>query len=119
MYEDMLAEDADESKIRGLIEGSDIARASNTFYRHAWANPRNGVVNFRLGWSGMRPDTLVWIAAGQAQVVGDPVAGKLLGSATFTVHNVAPGFDELFFRVQIQWDSPLPIITDHFVVFPV
>lgn len=112
----------DESRLRRLsggLEGVGLrAAVSGGFtYRHAWPNPYNGIVKLTLNqFFGIRPDWQVFVAAGQAVVRGDPVAGMFMGDARYTVNNVAPGSDIVVVRLTVEWDSPLPIITDYLVI---
>jgi hypothetical protein len=86
-------------------------------YRHAFAQKRRGFVDWGLtDWSEMRPDSMVWCAAAEATVLGDPVAGPVLGGATFTMHNVVPMIGRIKFRLFIQSSEPVPLLVDFWVV---
>jgi hypothetical protein len=125
MSENIIEEDreaAEESRLRRIssgLEGVGLrAAVSGGFtYRHAWQNPHNGTVILTLNqFFGIRPDWQVFVAAGEAVVRGDPVAGMFMGAARYTVNNVAPGSDVVVVRVTIESGSPLSIITDYLVV---
>ena len=69
----------------------------------------------------MRPIGPNWnffVSVGEALTLGDPDAGKFVGGAKFTVHNVSPSTDLVVVWLTVEWDAPLPIISDYLVVPP-
>ncbi|MEO5932331.1 MAG: hypothetical protein ABIQ08_02100 [Duganella sp.] len=49
---------------------------------------------------------------------GGPNAGKFIGAARYTVHNVAPRAGGVDILVDIDWNSPILLYVDYFVCNP-
>jgi hypothetical protein len=116
-----LQEEVDQSRIlRRTVDytvGDGIIQATSDAYRHAWPRKLNGSLILTLNnWSGMRPDSKVWVSATEAKVLGDATAGGFMGDAVFTVHNIVPLDGKIQFRLNIAFGQPLPLITDFWVI---
>ncbi|WP_030684149.1 hypothetical protein [Streptomyces cellulosae] len=116
-----LQEEVDQSRIlRRTVDhtvGDGIIQATSEAYRHAWPRKLNGSLILTLNnWSGMRPDSKVWVSATEAKVLGDATAGGFMGDAVFTVHNIVPLDGKIQFRVNIAFGQPLALITDFWVI---
>ncbi|WP_433334581.1 hypothetical protein [Spirillospora sp. CA-294931] len=85
-------------------------------YRHDWGNWK-GLLIMRLNmWHDIRPDTVMMVSASEGLVGGDTVAGKFVGNAKYTVHNVATRSGGVDIRVEIAWDNPINLQTDYLAV---
>ena len=49
---------------------------------------------------------------------GGPDAGKFIGSARYTLHNVAPRSGGVDIRVNVEWSSDILLYADYLVVNP-
>ncbi len=85
-------------------------------YRHDWG-ARRGQWVLRLNWAAVTPRSRVLVAAGEG-AAGGPDAGKVVGSARFTVHNVAPRAGGVDIWVNIEWSADVSLYVDHLVVNP-
>ena len=85
-------------------------------YRHNWG-PRRGQWTLRLNWGSVnaRSRVLVSIAEGAG---GGPDAGKFIGAARYTLHNVAPRAGGVDIWVNIEWSSDILLYVDYLVVNP-
>ncbi len=101
-------------------------------YRHYWGQNTSGIYN--LQWDAISGDSFVIITASEGSGAwGSP--NRFVGDATFAVHNIAPHFGGVTFRVEIghyvffssgngpggsiafvPWPDPLNLWTD-FTVF--
>ncbi|MFE0453071.1 hypothetical protein ACFW2D_17655 [Streptomyces sp. NPDC058914] len=126
-----MAYDVDIEVQEETVDASKIIRTLGTFatqdqvprvlaqesYRHAFSQKRRGFVDWGLtDWPGMLPDSKVWCAAAEATVLGDPVAGPVLGGATFTMNQVVPMIGRIKFRLFIQSSEPVPLLMDFWVI---
>ncbi|SRR6476469_6718614 len=82
-------------------------------YRHDWGN-FNGQHILNLNWGAITPNSLVFVAIGE----GAAGAGKFIGNARYTLHNVAPGNGVVSIWVNIEWGSPIRLYVDYFVINP-
>ncbi|MCD2518505.1 hypothetical protein LQ564_19565 [Massilia sp. G4R7] len=85
-------------------------------YRHDWG-ARRGQWVLRLNWAAVTPQSRVLVAAAEG-AAGGPDAGKLVGSARFTVHNVAPRAGGVDIWVDIEWSADISLHVDYLVVNP-
>ena len=113
--------DVIEANVRPLpgVEGGLEARAlvGNGFtYRHDWGD-RNGQHKLNLNWGAVDSRSRVFVAIGEG-AAGGPDAGKFLGAARYTLYNVAPQNGRVSIWVNIEWNSPIRLYVDYFVVNP-
>ncbi|MGG7606142.1 hypothetical protein [Massilia sp. BKSP1R2A-1] len=97
--------------------GLQPALSGNGFtYRHDWG-ARRGQWLLRLNWGEVdtRSQVFVSIAEGAG---GGPDSGKFIGSARYTLHNVAPRAGGVDIWVNIEWPSDISIYADYLVVNP-
>jgi hypothetical protein len=91
-------------------------RGTGFTYRHDWG-PRRGQWTLRLNLGGVTPRSRVLVSIGEG-VAGGPDAGKFIGSARYTVHNVAPRAGGVDIWVNIEWGSDIRLYADYLVVNP-
>ena len=98
-------------------EGLQPALQGNGFtYRHDWGL-RRGEWLLRLNWDVIQPGSQVYVAVGEG-VPGGTNAGKFIGAARYTVHNVAPRFNGVDIWVNIEWSSDISLYVDYLIVNP-
>jgi len=85
-------------------------------YRHDWGF-KNGQHILTLNWGLITPNSLVFVAIGEGVPPG-PAAGKFIGAARYTLHNVAPSNGVVKIWVNIEWGSPIRLYVDYFVFNP-
>jgi hypothetical protein len=85
-------------------------------YRHNWG-PRRGELKLSLNWSAVNPKSRVLVSVGEG-VAGGPDNGKFIGSARYTVYNVAPRAGGVDIWVNIEWGSDILLYVDYLVVNP-
>ena len=85
-------------------------------YRHDWGS-RQGEWLLRLNWASVNPRSQVFVAIGEG-AAGGRDAGKFIGGARYTVHNVAPRAGGVDIWVDIDWDEDIPLYVDYLVVNP-
>jgi hypothetical protein len=85
-------------------------------YRHNWG-PRRGQWTLRLNLAGVTPRSHVFVSIGEG-VAGGPDAGKFIGAARYTVHNVAPRAGGVDIWVNVEWGSDILLYADYVVVNP-
>lgn len=85
-------------------------------YRHNWGALR-GQHKLRLNLAGVTPRSLVFVSIAEGSV-GGPDAGKFIGDAKFTLHNVAPRAGGVDIWVEVDWKSNIPLYADYLVVNP-
>jgi len=85
-------------------------------YRHNWG-ARRGQWVLRLNWSAVNGRSRVFVAIGEGAGTG-PDAGKFIGSARYTLHNVAPRAGGVDIWINIEWSSDIPLYVDYLVVNP-
>lgn len=86
-------------------------------YRHNWGR-RRGQWTLRLNMAGVTPRSLVFVSIGEG-AAGGAEAGKFVGAARYTVHNVAPRAGGVDILVNIEWGSDILLYADYLVVNPV
>lgn len=98
-------------------DGLQPALQGNGFtYRHDWGM-RRGQWILRLNWDVIQPGSQVFVAVGEG-VPGGPNAGKFIGAARYTLHNVAPRFNGVDVWVNIEWSSDISLYVDYLIVNP-
>lgn len=85
-------------------------------YRHDWGM-RRGEWLLRLTWDVIQPGSQVYVAIGEG-VPGGPSAGKFIGAARYTVHNVAPRWGGVDVWVNIEWSADISLYVDYLIVNP-
>lgn len=85
-------------------------------YRHNWG-ARRGQWVLRLNWPAVQPRSKVFVAIGEG-AAGGVDAGKFVGSARYTLHNVAPRAGGVDIWINIEWGSDIALYVDHLVVNP-
>ena len=85
-------------------------------YRHNWG-ARHGAWILRLNWGAVSPRSRVLVSIGEG-AAGGPDAGKFIGAARYTVHNVAPRASGVDIWVNIEWGSDILLYVDYLVVNP-
>jgi len=114
-------QEANLEEVRQLGMSQEGASAAAFFgngyrYRHDWGN-LNGQHILPLNWGLITPNSLVFVAIGEG-VPPAPAAGKFIGAARYTVHNVAPSNGVVSIWVNIEWGSPIRLYVDYFVFNP-
>jgi hypothetical protein len=114
---------ADESQVQRLArapaaDGSPAPElAGDGFtYRHNWG-ARRGQWVLRLNWAAVNPRSRVFVAIGEGAGSG-PDDGKFIGSARYTLHNVAPRAGGVDIWINIEWGSDIALYVDYLVVNP-
>lgn len=119
-----LRQDADPAAVRQLF-GTAGARAGQPqpelsgtgfTYRHDWG-ARRGQWVLRLNWDVIQPPSRVLVAIGEG-VAGGPAAGKFIGSARYTLHNVASRWNGVDIWIDIAWSSDLLLYVDYLIINP-
>lgn len=118
-----IRQDVDAGAVRQLLRPEPAGGApepelagAGFIYRHNWG-ARRGQWVLRLNWSAVTPRSRVLVAIGEG-AAGGPDAGKLVGSARYTLHNVAPRSGGVDIRVNIEWSSDIPLYVDYLIVNP-
>ncbi|KFI08350.1 hypothetical protein [Massilia sp. BSC265] len=119
-----LLQDADPTAVRQLF-GTAAARAGRPepelsgtgfTYRHDWG-ARRGQWVLRLNWNVIQPASRVFAAIGEG-VPGGTAAGKMIGSARYTLHNVAPRRNGVDIWVNIAWSADISLYVDYLIINP-
>lgn len=119
-----LRQDAAPGAVRQLFGGA-AARAGQPepelsgtgfTYRHDWG-ARRGQWVLRLNWDVVQPPSRVLVAIGEG-VPGGPPAGKFIGAARYTLHNVASRWNGVDIWVDIEWSSDIPLYADYLIINP-
>ncbi|MFE7593949.1 hypothetical protein ACFU6K_31540 [Kitasatospora sp. NPDC057512] len=71
-------------------------------------SPGNGTFNLQLSWNVIGIDSTVVITASEIDSNGN----RFVGAAAFQVSSIAPGNGVVTFKINIGWNSPLPMRTD-------
>lgn len=85
-------------------------------YRHNWG-ARRGEWKLSLNWSAVNPRSRVLVSVGEG-VAGGPDNGKFIGSARYTVYNVAPRAGGVDIWVNVEWGADILLYVDYLVVNP-
>lgn len=110
---------ADPSAVRTLAGAgsSEPALSGSGFtYRHNWG-ARRGQWTLRLNIGGATARSRVMVSIGEG-AAGGPDAGKFVGAARFTLHNVAPRAGGVDVWVNVEWGADLPLYIDYLIVNP-
>jgi len=108
---------AKEDEVRSFArtgDGGGVERqllGSGVCYRHDWGD-RNGQLVLNLNWGEVTKNSFVFVAIGE----GAPGGGKFIGTARYTLHNVAPGDGRVSIWVNIEYSSPIRLYVDYFLV---
>jgi hypothetical protein len=100
----------DPGKLQPALSGNGFT------YRHDWG-ARRGQWILRLNWDAIQPPSQVFVSIGEG-VPGGPDAGKFIGAARYTVHNVAPRWNGVDVWVNIEWSSDISLYVDYLIVNP-
>lgn len=113
-------QDANEAAVNLLSHANGLESPALTgtgfSYRHDWGR-RRGQWRLQLNLGGVNPRSRVFVAIGEG-AAGGPDNGKFIGSARYTLHNVAPRAGGVDVWVNIEWGSDIPIYVDYLVVNP-
>jgi len=108
---------ADEQLVRSVLQrgeaGGQELFGTGYVYRHDWGD-RNNQWKLNLNWSVVQANSLVFVSIGE----GAPGAGKIIGAARYTLHNVAPHAGGVGIWVNIEWGSPIRLYVDYLVINP-
>jgi hypothetical protein len=85
-------------------------------YRHNWG-ARHGQWKLQLNLGDVGPTSRVFVSISEGSAP-DVDAGKFIGAARYTVHNVAPRVGGVDIWVNIEWDSDIRLYADYLVVNP-
>ncbi len=85
-------------------------------YRHNWG-PRRGQWTLRLNWASVNARSRVLVSIGEG-AAGGVDAGKFIGAAKYTLHNVAPRAGGVDIWINIEWSSDILLYVDYLVVNP-
>lgn len=110
---------ADPSAVRTLAgaASSEPALSGSGFtYRHNWG-ARRGQWTLRLNIGGANARSRVMVSIGEG-AAGGPDAGKFIGAARFTLHNVAPRAGGVDVWVNVEWGADIPLYIDYLIVNP-
>lgn len=119
-----LRHDADPAAVRQLFGGAparagrpepELSGAGFT-YRHDWG-ARRGQWVLRLNWDVIQPPSRVLVAIGEG-VPGGPSAGKFIGAARYTLHNVASRWNGVDIWIDIAWSSDISLYADYLIINP-
>ena len=118
-----LRQDADPAAVRQLFGTAAAASdpqpelsGTGFTYRHDWG-ARRGQWVLRLNWDVIQPPSRVLVAIGEG-VPGGPNAGKFIGSARYTLHNVASRWNGVDIWVNIEWSSDISLYADYLIINP-
>ncbi len=112
------SQQADEQSIIKLFSPEagatpSLLSGSGFTYRHDWGD-RKGEWKLFLSSRAINRNSRVFVAIGECA----PGGGKFIGSARYTVHNVAPKDNGVEIWINIQWSEPIRLCVDYFVVNP-
>lgn len=115
------SQEADAAAVRSFLPAGagaeEPALSGNGFsYRHDWGR-RRGQQTLRLNWGAVNSRSRVLVSIGEG-VAGGTDNGKFVGSARYTVHNVAPRAGGVDIWVNIEWGADISIYVDYLVVNP-
>ena len=106
--------DVKESDVVSLIKTDQETLSGQGFtYRHDWGN-RHGTWRLNLNWGSVNRNSRVFVSTSE----GAPGNQMFIGSAWYTIHNVAPRDGGVDIRVHIGWDSNIRITVNYLVINP-
>jgi hypothetical protein len=116
--------DLEEAALRPLRSAEEHAAAllaaPDFTYRHHWG-PFRGLLLLTLNSGRISKTSNVFVSAsetGELVTNVDPVPDPFVGSARYTVHNVAPFNGGVRVRLNVEWPDPLLIQVSYLVVNP-
>jgi hypothetical protein len=112
-------QEAKQAAVRPLLGAASLQPAltgAGFTYRHNWG-ARRGQWTLRLNMAGVTALSRVFVSIGEGSAPG-PDAGKFIGAARYTVHNVAPRAGGVDIWVNIEWSSDILLYVDYLVVNP-
>lgn len=112
-------QDANPATVRSLLGAAVLQPAlagAGFTYRHNWGAKR-GQWTLRLNWGSVNARSRVLVSIGEGTAAG-PDAGKFIGAARYTVHNVAPRAGGVDIWVNIEWSADILLFVDYLVVNP-
>jgi hypothetical protein len=114
----VVEQSADEQKVQEVFQVGGGASAQelvgNGFtYRHDWGD-RNGQHILHLNWGAINNNSRVFVSISE----GQPGGGKFIGSARYTLYNVAPSNGRVSIWINIEWSSPIRLSVDYLVINP-
>jgi hypothetical protein len=106
----------EEKDVVQILQGPGVQDlVGNGFtYRHDWGN-HNGNVLPTLHWGAVNARSRVFVGISEG-APGGPDAGKFIGSARFTLYNVAPANGRVSFWAHIDWGHPIRLYADYLVI---
>jgi hypothetical protein len=110
------AEQAEVQPLYGAASLEPELSGTGFTYRHNWG-ARRGQWKLQLNWGAVGPRSQVFVAIGEGSAPG-PDAGKFIGGARYTLHNVAPRAGGVDIWVNIEWNSDISLYADYLVVNP-
>ncbi|MEG4856915.1 hypothetical protein QUB75_04070 [Microcoleus sp. K1-B6] len=116
------SQEANLEEVRQLGAPQDGASPAILFgngyaYRHDWGF-KKGQHILPLNWGLITPNSLVFVAIGEG-VSPNTTAGKKIGEARYTLHNVSPQNGVVKIWVNIEWEhSLIRLYADYFVFNP-
>ncbi|MEW5926236.1 MAG: hypothetical protein AB1941_01995 [Gemmatimonadota bacterium] len=114
-----VSESAEQGAVRPLMGASSPEPAltgTGFSYRHNWG-PRRGQLTLRLNWSAVNARSRVLVSIGEG-AGGGPDAGKFIGAARYTLHNVAPRAGGVDIWVNVEWSADILLYVDYLVINP-
>ena len=79
---------------------------SNMYTYRAYFGTYNGTLVYRLNWGIITKSSHVFVEASEG----------FIGSASYTVHNVAPHDGYVLVRLTVDWGSPIDVYIDYLVI---
>lgn len=113
-----VTQEAGQGEMQPVFGSAEQPELSGTgfTYRHNWG-ARRGQWKLLLNWGDVNPRSKVFVAIGEG--AGASVdAGKFIGGARYTLHNVAPRAGGVDIWVNIEWNSDISLFVDYLVVNP-
>lgn len=112
------SQSVEQAAVRPMLGASPEPELTGTgfTYRHNWG-ARRGQWTLRLNWGAVNARSRVLVSVGEG-TAGGPDAGKFVGAARYTVHNVAPRAGGVDIWVNIEWSSDILLFVDYLVVNP-
>ncbi|MFJ8476168.1 hypothetical protein [Kitasatospora sp. NPDC094011] len=88
---------------------ADVGGNVGAVWRAWWTwTPSHGTFNLQLNWNVIGIDSTVVITASEIDSNGN----RFVGAAAFQVSSIAPGNGIVTFKINIGWNSSLPMRTD-------